>query len=447
MPMDSATSNPKNIAVMDPASILKIEMEKLDQTIHDLEGLIENLRKSPHERSEVMYHEIVAQQLRRYRDAKLNGQPMVFVNSAMAGRIPILDAMGLVGYEANQTASMLAKTTEMRQEFLDGADEIGLRTWLCEPFTRFGLGGTVRGYMLPPNAIVGNTIYCNSMSTGVEFWADALEIPYLRMDRPHTYSEDAVKYYAKQLQRMIAWLEEKTGHKMDWDKLEENLDYLRQFQELRREIAELRKAVPHPMPSEQIKHLMTISSQGAGLREGVDYYRQVRDEVKKRVEERRGYIDNERLRLLSLWLPPGHAKGIYQWWEQEWGAVSVAEPLFFYSPREFETNPKTPLESLARVDFCGRRWTALGNPAEETIEDTVLAAKEYAADGAVGYLPVYCPDMNMMANSLKDALKKQADIPMLVISVSNVDPTFVSEDEIRDRTEPFFEMLLERKDG
>ncbi|MBI2864618.1 MAG: 2-hydroxyacyl-CoA dehydratase [Chloroflexi bacterium] len=446
MAIDSAASKCEHMAIMDPASILEIEVEKLDETIHAHEGLMENLRKSPHERSEEMYHQLVTQHLRRYRDAKLNGQPIVGLNVAMMGKVPILDAMGLVAYESTPMASILAQSAEMRQEFLDGAGEIGLRTWLCEPFTLFGLGGIVRGFMLPPDVIVGNNIFCNAMSTGMEFWADALDIPYFRMDRPYTYSEDAVKYYAKQFQNLIAWLEEKTGHKMDWDKLEENVDSLRQFQELRREIAQLRKAVPHPMPSEQFEHLMAIAYQSAGLQEGVDYYRQVRDEVEKRVEEKRGYIDNERLRLLSLWLPPGHAGGTYQWWEQEWGAVSVAEPLFFYTPRELEIDPKRPLESLARVDFYGRRCTALGNPAGETIEDTVRAAREYAADGVVGYLPAYCQDVNMMANSLKDALKKQADVPMLVVGVSYVDPTFVMEDEIRDKTEPFFEMLLERKD-
>ncbi|MBI2864617.1 MAG: 2-hydroxyacyl-CoA dehydratase [Chloroflexi bacterium] len=446
MAIDSAASTSRDIAIKDPAAILKIEVEKTDQTIKALEGLIENLKKSPHERSEEMYPELVAQRLRRYRDARLNGQPMVCFNPAMSAR-PLLDAMGLVGFESTQTAGILAKSAEMRQEFLDGAGEAGLRTWLCQSYTRFGWGGTIRGHMLPPDVIVGNTIYCNATSSGQEFWADALDIPYFRMDRPYTYSEEAVKYYAKQFQNLIAWLEEKTGRKMDWDKLEENVDNLRQFQELKQEIAELRKAVPHPMPSEQFRHLLAIDYHSAGLQEGTDFYRQVRDEVKKRVEERRGYIDNERLRLLSLYQPPSHATGIYQWWEQEWGAVSVAEPLFFYSPRQLEVDPKRPLESLARVGFYGRRCTAMGNPAEATIEDTVRAAREYAADGAIGYVPVCCQDVNIMTNTLKDALKKQAGVPTLVVGVDYVDPTFISEDEIRDRTEPFFEMLLERKDN
>ncbi len=55
---------------------------------------------------------------------------------------------------------------------------------------------------------------------------------------------------------------------------------------------------------------------------------------------------------MLLYFPPTYAIPIMKWWEKEWGAVSVAEPLFtIYPSDEYILDPGNPLESLAKKEF------------------------------------------------------------------------------------------------
>jgi hypothetical protein len=46
---------------------------------------------------------------------------------------------------------------------------------------------------------------------------------------------------------------------------------------------------------------------------------------------------------------------------------------------------------------------------------------------------------------LKDSLQEKAGIPTLVLDNDTYDPTYVPEDQLKDKLEEFFELLEERK--
>lgn len=65
-------------------------------------------------------------------------------------------------------------------------------------------------------------------------------------------------------------------------------------------------------------------------------------------------------------------------------------------------------------------------------------------EGVVWYANVGCINSVAWAKLLRDALAEKG-IPMLFLGCDYVDPTYVSEAELKDKTEAFFEMLEERK--
>jgi hypothetical protein len=48
---------------------------------------------------------------------------------------------------------------------------------------------------------------------------------------------------------------------------------------------------------------------------------------------------------------------------------------------------------------------------------------------------------------VKDALLDRAGIPTVIVDVDTLDPSFTSEDDIKDKLESFFEVLAERKEN
>jgi len=85
-------------------------------------------------------------------------------------------------------------------------------------------------------------------------------------------------------------------------------------------------------------------------------------------------------------------------------------------------------------------------PAEEGIlHDAVRDAIEYKAEGAVYFAHIGCRQSDACIRILKDALLEKAGIPTLILDNDLYDPTYVPEDQLKDKLEGFFELLDERK--
>ena len=75
-----------------------------------------------------------------------------------------------------------------------------------------------------------------------------------------------------------------------------------------------------------------------------------------------------------------------------------------------------------------------------------LDIKEMESLPVVWYANVGCINSVAWARLLKDA-PAERNIPMLLLDCDYIDPTYVNEAELKDKTETFFEMLEERKEG
>jgi benzoyl-CoA reductase/2-hydroxyglutaryl-CoA dehydratase subunit BcrC/BadD/HgdB len=98
---------------------------------------------------------------------------------------------------------------------------------------------------------------------------------------------------------MINFLEEKSGRRMDWDRLAEIIARMDRQIELFREINELRKAVPTPFHFQGFLELLTTDYLFPGQPEAIDYLETLRDELVERVGEGKGVVANERFRLMT----------------------------------------------------------------------------------------------------------------------------------------------------
>jgi benzoyl-CoA reductase/2-hydroxyglutaryl-CoA dehydratase subunit BcrC/BadD/HgdB len=391
-------------------------------------------------KSEALYYRMLANYYNRLIKATEEGKFIaahtVFFPSE------ILYAMDIVPMHTEMTTWMMALFLGEQAEILSAGAELGLVPEICSPHR--GLAGAFAIGALPrPDVMLWSNLICDNTAKSGELIMEINCCPGFYLDHPFQRSQTEDRYLVSELEDMIAFLEEKSGRKMDWDKLSEIVGLMDRQMELFREIGELRKAVPSPFHNRGFLQLLTTDYLCPGQPEAIEYLETLRDELAEMVREGRGAVSPERFRLMTLFVPPMYMMGFLEKIGQEHGAVSVVEPLFTRWA-EGRLDPSRPLESVAKkAAMIPERRSMYGPLEEEAMQDIITCAEQYKVDGAIYWAFMGCRHTCATIKLFKDILN-EVDVPMLTIDCDIVDPTINSEDEIREKMEQFFELLEDR---
>lgn len=296
--------------------------------------------------------------------------------------------------------------------------------------------------MLPiPDLFVNTSQTCDSGIKTLEVISSLDPAPAFFLDQPYCYDQEGVKYYQKDLESLIAFMEAQTGREFDINRLGEAVKYSQQATELFREINQLRKTIPHPMPTmDYFRHILIFYSM-AGAPEAVHYFRLVRDEIEAQIKTGKGpVIDREDYRLLSLYTPFIFDMGLLAWMEKEYKAVIPMDSLSYWGPGE-DLDPSKPLESIARKGFFNIIGRILAGSVANWANEAVEIAREYQVDGAFFAAHIGCKQGCAAIRNIKDALKEKAGIPTLIVDCDILDGSVVPGDQIKGKFEEFFELL------
>ena len=391
-------------------------------------------------KSEVLYYQMLANYYTRLLNAREEGNFVaahtVFFPSE------ILYAMDIVPMHTEMTTWMMALFMAEQAELLAAGAELGLVSEICSPHR--GLAGAFSLGALPrPDAMLWSNLICDNTAKSGELLMEINDCPGFFLDHPFQDSEAEVKYLTEELEDMIRFLEEKSGRKMDWDKLAEIVERMDKQIALFREICELRKAVPSPFPTQDYLKLLSVDYLCPGEPEAVTYLETLRDELTEMVREGKGPVSPECFRLMTLFVPPMYLTGFLEKVTQEYGAVSVVEPLFTRWA-EGRLDPTKPLESVAKkLDLIPERRSMYGPLEERALKDIADCAEQYKVDGAIYWAFMGCRHTCATVRVFKDILS-EIDVPMLTVDCDIVDPTINSEEEVREKLEQFFELLEDR---
>jgi len=354
----------------------------------------------------------------------------------------ILYAMDIVPMHTEMTTWLTALFLSEQAELLAAGAELGLASEICSPHR--GLAGAFALGALPrPDVMLWSNLICDNTAKSGELVMKINDCPGFFLDHPFQDTDAEVKYFIGELQDMIHFLEQKSGRRMDWDKLAEIIARMDRQIELFREINELRKAIPSPFHILGFLELLSVDYLFPGQPEAIDYLETVRQELTEMVAECRGAVSQERFRLMTLFVPPMYLMGFLEKIFQEYGAVSVVEPLFTRWA-EGRLDPAHPLESVAKkADLIPERRSMYGPLDERVLKDIVDCAQQYQVDGAIYWAFMGCRHTCATVRLFKDILN-EIDVPMLTLDCDIVDPTINSEEEIREKLEQFFELLEDR---
>lgn len=369
----------------------------------------------------------------------------------------IFYSMGVHPYFPEQFAALSAvrrKTAESEKEavrFARIAEQGGYSADLCG-YQRVATGYVMTddladaplGGMAKPDFMVTTSSTCDCRMKWFEDMAQRLNVPLFTLDRPERNintitavpPEHEITYYNAQLEDVFSFISDVTGVKYDPDRLDECLDWSYKTNDLRQEILDLRKAVPSPMGCADGFGTMYPGMYCSGTKKAYEFYKNLRDEVRGRVKNGIGQIENEKFRLLWYGIPTWYNMGIFNYFEKL-GGVFAYEPAYNplpWSPRR----PEDPIRELALRTLMG--GTSIGSVLAGLKHDVV----EYKISGIVVSYLITCRPVYLPALEIKNVIGNQMGIPTVFIEGDLVDERLFSEGQVFTRLDAFAEQLLRK---
>jgi len=377
--------------------------------------------------------------------AKAERKPVAWVTSTFP--IEMLTAMDIYPVWPENYASVCA-ARQVSVELCERAEREGFSRDLCS-YSRCVLGSIFGGEKdlpeggLPkPDFLVTTTCACGTHLKWFQVASRRFGVPLFLLDVPYNISgadsdnldPSHVEFYVSQLRELVDFLEKHTGKSLDEDELRETVALSNRTSELWMEIQSFRRAVPAPMDARDAFSAVFFMLCIPGTRMAVDFYEKLRDEVKERVENGVGVVEDERFRLVWDNLPLWFNLKIFEYLNGL-GAVVVAETFSHVWAGSLDSSK--PLESLA--------MKYLPNFANSSVDrkiDVVLnLVRDFSADGVVLATNWGCRMMSIGETIVRDVVYSRLGVPSLIIDVDSSDWRNYNEAQVMDKLETFLETL------
>jgi benzoyl-CoA reductase subunit B len=276
---------------------------------------------------------------------------------------------------------------------------------------------------------------CCSHATWYQHVAEYEGIPYFCFDvtvGPYKeVDENRLSYLVNQLHEAIEWLEKTTGRKYDDEKLIQAVYNECRSTAMWAEICCLNRSVPAPLDEKTMYSLYVFGTLQKASREVADFYEELRDEVKYRVENRIAAVATERCRLMSDTQPPWGFLKVFRYLEK-FGALSVGSLYSFgligiwedkpdgsWGPRttpqeqgvKIETRDQA-LRILADWNLSKPEWQHFYDPQLKS-DMMIRIAKEWKLDGVMLHYNRGCEGLSLGIAENRLALQ-EAGFPVMV---------------------------------
>jgi benzoyl-CoA reductase/2-hydroxyglutaryl-CoA dehydratase subunit BcrC/BadD/HgdB len=389
--------------------------------------------------SENLYYKMLTTYFSEIMNAKDNGKKLALHTVFIPAEI--LYAMDIVPMHAETTSWMTAIFTGESKDVLAESARMGLATEICSAHR--GLAGAYGLEALPrPDFVLWSSLQCDNTAKSGELLMEMNHCPGFFLDHPFSSTPSENDYLLEELKSLIGFLEEQTGHKMDWKKLAQSVELMEKQIELSREINDFRKLVPTPFPPRRFFELLMNHYLFPGQPQAIEYLETLKREMVDAVKKKKVVVQPERFRLMSLLVPPLYSLRLFGQMPQEYGAVSVVEPLFSLWD-DGRLDPNQPLESIAKKISMFPEMCMYGQMGDRIVKAIADNARDYKVDGAICYAHIGCRQASGIIKVIKDILN-EIDVPVLTIDCDILDSTITSEDEIRNKMGQFIELLEDR---
>ncbi|MBW1810160.1 MAG: 2-hydroxyacyl-CoA dehydratase [Deltaproteobacteria bacterium] len=359
----------------------------------------------------------------------------------------ILHAMDLAPFMVEMLGIVLPMVDTATGEFyLDEAENAGIPPDTCT-LPRMSMGLALCEQFPKPLAIIASNSPCDAGMAQYAFMEKLSGAPIFRLDMPYRYKDDrAIDYYVSELKKMIAFLEEHTPGRLDYDRLKEVCEERNRTMELELELWDMLRSKPAPLGSDVVflAHMLFFGL-FPGRPEATRLYKGLVEYAKQSIKEGGG-IPNEKHRIL-LWNPATLIfPEIFSWAEEEFGATMIMEMLTFNRHPFIDTNsPDSMLRGLAQILMQGPMAQHTRGPVEYFFDDLFFIHEHYSIDTIWMAGHIGCKNTQALLGMMREKCREKR-IPFLVIDYDLGDSRVVSVDGIKEQVTMFMETVM-NKDG
>ena len=384
----------------------------------------------------------------------------VFVMGSLAEILRAFD-MHLVFPEINALQTAVRGTSE---EYLMEAEDYGYSPDICgyvkADVAMHLQGGKHTMGRIPKPSIALATNACNTYVKWAEFWERYYRIPMVTLDIPGSRDagggsepgsdgfERDRRYLEIQLRELITECERITGRHFDVDRLREVLGYTNRMAASWHRVLELNRTRP-ALFNALVDGTVYLGVLNAlrGTREGAEYFERLVEEMEFKAAARLGTIADEQYRLLFVGVPCYPIFRRFHEMFADRGGVFVASSYLRFAAGGLDLGVQydlaRPIESLAEGVLLGVRHA--GDAMLFHDRALIEQVDEFEADGIVYHPVKSCRTVSTSLAGSRKAIMQARDVQCLFIESDMMDRRVVSEAQLKNRIDAFFEGLGSRR--
>ena len=361
--------------------------------------------------------------------------------------------------------SLQTAVRHVAHEFLDEAEDYGYSTDICG-YVKADVAVQLRGGahpmgQIPKPALSVLTNACNTYIKWAEIWERMYHTPMFTIDVPGSRHVDGQtqpgnrdfendrKYVEAQIWELIDLCKEITGKKFDQDKFRETLGYANDMSVCWKHIIELNKTRP------SIFNALTdgtiylgVANGFRGTREGSEYFKRLLEEMEYKAAHGIGTMTDEKYRLVFVGVPCYPIFRRFNELFSEWGGTFINSTYLWFASggtnRGFEYKLENPVASLAEGFLLSVRDAMDSMFHQERAVSEMM--EDFHVDGVVYHPIKSCRTVSTGLADGRRALMAKHDIATLFIESDMMDRRVVSEAQMKNRIDAFFEGLSSRRD-
>ena len=388
------------------------------------------------------------------------GAAYVFVMGSMTELLRVFD-LPVVFPEIN---SLQTAVRRVAHEFLDEAEDYGFSPDICgyvkaDVAVQLRHGQHPMGTIPKPSLAI-NTNACNTYIKWAEIWERMYDVPTFTLDVPGTRAqgtqtwpgdpafENDLRYVEAQIKELIALCEQVTGIPFDIDRLRETLAHTNTMNRGWQRVLELNQSRPSLFNALSDGTIyLGVANGFRGSEVGAKYFDDLVEEMEYKAAHGIGTLTDEQYRLLFVGVPCYPIFRRFNELFTEWGGTFVNSTYLWFasggSNLGFQYDVERPIESLAEGVLVSVR-DAMDSMFFQTPILTDMI-KDFQADGVV-YHPI--KSCRTVSTGLADNRREVMDtlnVASLFIESDMMDRRVVSEAQLKNRVDAFFEGLASRK--
>jgi benzoyl-CoA reductase subunit B len=384
----------------------------------------------------------------------------VFVMGSLTELLRVFD-LPIVFPEIN---SLQTAVRRVAHEYLSEAEDYGYSPDICG-YVKADVAVQLRGGehpmgRIPKPAIAICTNACNTYIKWAEIWERmhdtrvfTLDIPGTRAAGTQTWPGDPDfetdrQYVADQIKELIVVCEEQTGIRFDIDRLRETMGHANIMNRSWKRILELNQACPAVFNALTDGTIyLGVANGFRGTEAGATYFTDLADEMEYKATNGIGTLSDEQYRLLFVGVPCYPIFRRFNELFTEWGGTFVNSTYLWFasggSNLGFQYDLERPLDSLAEGVLISVR-----NAMDSMFFQNLVLSEmidDYQADGVVFHPIKSCRTVSTGLADNRRALMESRDTASLFLESDMMDRRVVSEAQLKNRIDAFFEGLATRR--